>query len=339
MDLSRHPRDRVNNYGPKIRHGRRIGNAEVPECLFNRSQESRKPIELTGNIIGQNVGIMDSVVDRLVQRIHPITEGSGKVRWLGNFDIGLRLADDTTHVLSAVDSPFVARAVDVAFAAAGDTPDIIAQPGIAHRFSAHTVFNKALVVSADTAGIRSDARSLCGQTVEEVQQTAGIDVVKLQTGINAFRIDIAAAVAGNQRPVVYAADTADLAQSGYIGSAPAACDNSGYFIASHQSACLQFPGDRPTEGAVQDTAPVQSHQPAGHIVVSTRYDDAGDREVFYDAVHAGFQEEAAGRQRICQTHVKYAVSATVEAAVEKRDRLEIHVRKREVIIQHHRKVI
>ena len=282
---------------------------------------------------------MDSVVDRLVQRVHPIAEGSGQVRWLGNLDIGLRLSDNASHVLSAVDGSLVARAVDVALAAAGDAPDVVAQSGITHRFSAHAVFDEALVVSADTAGVRGDPRCLGGQAVEEVQQATGIDVVELQAGIDAFRIDIAAAVTGNQRPVVYAVDAAELVQAGHTGSTPAARDYSGHFVASHQAAGLEFSGDRPAERAVQDAAPVQSHQPAGHIVVSAGYDDTGHREVFHDAVHAGFQEEAAGSQRICQAHVKNTVSASVEAAVEKRDRLEIHIRKREVVVQHYRQVI
>ena len=175
--------------------------------------------------------------------------------------------------------------------------------------------------------------------MEEVQQAAGIDIVKLQAWIDAFRIDIAAAVTGNQRPVVHAANAADLVQAGHVGSAPAARDNSGHFVASHQAAGLKFSCNRPAEGTVQEAASVQSNQPAGHIVVSAGYDDTGHREVFHDAVHTGFQEEAAGSQRICQAHVKNTVSASVEAAVEKRDRLEIHIRKREVVVQHHRQVI
>ena len=282
---------------------------------------------------------MDGIVDRLMQRVHPIAERAGQVCRLRDLDIGLRLADDASHIFPAVHGTLVARAVDVAFAASGDAADIITQSGIAYRFSAHTVFDKALVVSADTAGVGGDPRRLCGQAVEEIQKAAGVDVVKLETRVDTLRVDIAAAVTGNQRAVVYAADSADLAQAGHGCRAPAARDNSGYFVAADQTAGLQFSRYRPAERAVQDAAPVQSHQAAGHVVVPAGYDDTGHREVFHDGVHAGLQEESAGGQRIAQAHIKNAVPASVEAAVEKRNRLEIHVREREVVVQHNRQMI
>ena len=282
---------------------------------------------------------MDGVVDRLMQRVHPVAERSGQIGRLRDLDVRLRLADDAPHVLPAVDGALVARAVDVPPAPSGDPADVVAKPGVAHRLSADAVLDEALVVSADAAGIGGDARRLGGQAVEEVQQTAGVDVIELQARVHAFGVDITAAVAGDQRAVVHAAHAADLAETGHGGRASAARHNSGHFIASHQAAGLQFSGHRSAEGAVQDAAPVQPHQASGHVVVPSRHDGTRHREVLHDGVHPGLQEEAAGRQRIRQTHVEDAVSAAVEAAVEQRDRLKIHIREGEIVVQHHRQVV
>ena len=339
LDLSGHARDRIDNHRPEIRHGVRIRNAELPKRLFDRSQEAGQSFELTGDVAGQNVGIMDGVVDRLMQRVHPVAERSGQIGRLRDLDVRLRLADDAPHVLPAVDGSLVARAVDVSLAPSGDPADVVAKPGVAHRFSADAVFDEALVVSADAAGVGGDARRLGGQAVEEVQQAAGIDVIELQARVHAFGVDVAAAVAGDQRAVVHAAYPADLAEAGHIGRTPAARHNPSHFVASHQAAGLQFSGHRSAEGTVQDAAPVQPHQAAGHVVVPSGHDGPRYREVLHDGVHAGLEEETAGSQRIRQTQVEDAVSASVKAAVEQRDRLKIHIREGEVVVQHHRQVV
>ena len=220
-------------------------------------------------------------------------------------------------------------------AAPGDAAHVAAQVQVSHGAAVDAQLDKAVVPSGDAPDVGCDVRVLPGDAAEQVQQTAGVQLVQPQGGIDALRVDKAPVFAIHHGAVVLSDDAAGPAEPEDRAGRAAGGDQPGGFILSRHGADAALAADRAVEEAPADRPLVQAHDPAHLFAVSGGLHVSADGQQADLRVLAGLQEQAAGGHGRRELQIGDHVPAPVKDAVEHRDRAEIQPGHGDIVVQDH----